>query len=195
MTDDPTVKIDELVKVGDEIETFVMRVNDVEGTVMLSKKRLDMAKNWDDIDDARAEKRIVEGYVVEENKGGIVASVSGVRVFIPASQTGLPKDTPMSSLLKTKVKLRITEVNQARRRVVGSIRAVLVEERRAKADQIWNEIEVGKRYQGTVKSMTSYGAFVDIGGIDGMVHVSELSWTRIRQPSIFCRSGTSWTST
>ena len=109
--------------------------------------------------------------------------MNGVRVFIPASQTGLPKDTPMSSLMKTKVKLRITEVNQARRRVVGSIRAVLVEERRAKADQIWNEIEVGKRYQGTVKSMTSYGAFVDIGGIDGMVHVSELSWTRIRQPS------------
>ena len=183
LTDDPSAKINEILKVGDEIETFVMRVNDVEGTVMLSKKRLDMAKNWDDIDDARAEKRIVEGFVVEENKGGVVASVNSVRVFIPASQTGIPKDTPMSTLLKTKVRLRITEVNQARRRVVGSIRAVLVEERRAKAEKIWNEIEVGKHYYGTVKSMTSYGAFIDIGGIDGMVHVSELSWTRIRQPS------------
>jgi 4-hydroxy-3-methylbut-2-enyl diphosphate reductase len=89
----------------------------------------------------------------------------------------------MTSLLKTKVKLRITEVNQSRRRVVGSIRAVINEERREKAEKIWNEIEVGKKYQGVVKSMTSYGAFIDIGGIDGMVHVSELSWTRIHQPS------------
>jgi ribosomal protein S1 len=89
----------------------------------------------------------------------------------------------MSTMLKTKVKLRITEVNQSRRRVVGSIRAVSNEERREKTDTIWNEIEVGKKYTGVVKSMTSYGAFVDIGGIDGMIHVSELSWTRIKQPS------------
>ncbi len=183
LTDDPNAKAEDLVKVGDEIETYVMRVNDVEGTVMLSKKRLDSAKSWDSIDAARAEKTTVEGIVVEENKGGVVASVKGIRVFIPASQTGLAKDVPMSTLLKSKVKMRITEVNQARRRVVGSIRAVASEERRAKAEQIWNEIEVGKRYKGVVKSLTSYGAFVDIGGIDGMIHVSEISWLRIRQPS------------
>ncbi len=183
LSDDPNVKPEDIVKVGDEIETYVMRVNDVEGTVMLSKKRIDAAKAWDVIIDAMNDKTPMEGIVVEDNKGGVVASVGGIRVFIPASQTGLAKDEPMSTLLKKNVKLRITEVNQARRRVVGSIKAIANEERRARVEQIWNEIEVGKRYNGVVKSMTSYGAFVDIGGIDGMVHVSELSWSRIRQPS------------
>ncbi|MBQ9858631.1 MAG: S1 RNA-binding domain-containing protein, partial [Oscillospiraceae bacterium] len=115
--------------------------------------------------------------------GGVVVMVKGLRVFVPASQTGIPKDEPMTSLLKEKVKLRITEVNQSRRRIVGSIRAVAYEERKAKADAVWNEIEEGKKYTGVVKSMTSYGAFVDIGGIDGMIHVSEISWSRIKQPS------------
>ena len=183
LTDDPTVKVDDIVKVGDKIETFVLRVNDVEGMVMLSKKRLDSVKNWEDIETAKNDKTIVEGVVTEENKGGIVVSVKGVRVFVPASQTGVPKDQPMTPLVKTKVRLRITEVNHSRRRVVGSIRAVLSDERREKMEKIWSEIENGKVYDGVVKSMTSYGAFVDIGGIDGMVHVSELSWTRINQPS------------
>ena len=189
LTDDPTAKAEDIIKIGDTIETFVLRVNDVEGTVMLSKKRLDSVKSWDDIDTAKNDRTTVEGVVTEENKGGIVVSVRGVRVFVPASQTGLPKETPMTTLVKTKVKLRITEVNQARRRVVGSIRAVANEERREKTDQIWNEIEVGKKYTGVVKSMTSYGAFVDIGGIDGMIHVSELSWTRIHQPSDVLKIG------
>ena len=180
---DPNAKVEDIVKVGDEVEAFVMRVNDVEGTVMLSKKRLDSVKSWDVIEELRANKETVEGVVTEENKGGVVVTVKGLRVFVPASQTGIPKDQPMTELLKQTVKLRITEVNQSRRRIVGSIRAVAYEERKAKAEAIWNEIEVGKVYTGTVKSMTSYGAFVDIGGIDGMVHVSEISWSRIKQPS------------
>ncbi len=183
LTDEPGVNVNDIVKVGDQIEAYVMRVNDVEGTVMLSKKRLDSVKAWNGVAEARNTRAVVEGTVVEENKGGVVVSVKGVRVFVPASQSGLPKDTPMSELLKKKVRLHITEVNQPRRRVVGSIRAVLNEERRARAEAVWNEIEVGKRYHGVVKSLTSYGAFVDIGGIDGMVHVSELTWRRIHQPS------------
>ncbi len=183
LTDEAGVNVNDVVKVGDEIEAYVMRVNDVEGTVMLSKKRLDSVKAWDNVAEARNTKAVVEGTVIEENKGGVVVSVKGVRVFVPASQSGLPKDTPMTELLKKKVRLHITEVNQPRRRVVGSIRAVQFEERRQRAEAIWNEIEVGKRYHGTVKSLTSYGAFVDIGGIDGMVHVSELTWRRIHQPS------------
>ncbi len=182
-TDEPGVNVADIIKAGDEIEAYVMRVNDVEGTVMLSKKRLDSVKNWDSIVDARASHAVVEGTVVEENKGGVVVNVKGVRVFVPASQSGLPKDAPMTELLKRKVKLMIREVNQPRKRVVGSIRDVTVSERRAKAEATWNEIEVGKRYHGVVKSLTSYGAFVDIGGVDGMVHVSELSWKRIHQPS------------
>ena len=183
LTDDPTAKVEDLVKIGDEIETYVMRVNDQEGVVTLSKKRLDTVKSWDDIEQAREEHTTVEGVVTEENKGGVVVSIKGVRVFVPASQTGLPRETPMSQLLKQHVRLRITEVNRARRRVVGSIRAVEAEERAAKAAEVWANSEENKRYTGTVKSLTSYGAFVDIGGVDGMVHISELSWSRIKHPS------------
>ncbi len=183
LSDDPDFVVSDMIKVGDEIEAFVMRVNDVEGTVMLSKKRLDSIKGWDSIEQAREDRTTVEGVVIEENKGGIVVSVGGVHVFVPASQTGLPKDAPMSELLKQKVQLRITEVNRARRRVVGSIRAIQQEERRAKAEEIWNTIEENKEYEGVVKSLTSYGAFVDIGGVDGMIHISELSWSRVRHPS------------
>lgn len=182
LTDDLDAKVEDIVQIGSEVETYVMRVNDVEGTVMLSKKRLDTVKNWDTIEKARVDRTTLEGIVVEENKGGIVASVLGVRVFIPASQTGLSKNEPFSSLMRKRVKLRITEVNQSRRRVVGSIRIVRSEERKAASDKTWNEIEIGKRYKGVVKSLTSYGAFVDIGGVDGMVHVSELSWSRIKSP-------------
>ena len=183
LTDDPTVKVEDIVKVGDEIETYVMRVNDAEGVVTLSKKRLDTVKSWDDVEAAREAGTVVEGVITEENKGGVVASVKGVRVFIPASQTGLPRDASMSSLLKQKVRMKITEVNRARRRVVGSIRAVEQAERAEKAAKVWAEIENGKHYNGVVKSLTSYGAFVDIGGVDGMVHISELSWSRIKHPS------------
>ena len=183
LSDDPNVKPEDVVKVGDEIETYVMRVNDQEGVVTLSKKRLDTAKSWEDIEKAREDKSPVEGFVTEENKGGVVVSVKGVRVFVPASQTGLPRNTPMTELVKQRVRLRITEVNRARHRVVGSIRALQFEERAAAAAKVWESIEVGKHYTGTVKSLTSYGAFVDIGGVDGMVHISELSWSRIKHPS------------
>lgn len=182
-TDDNDTPVDQLVHVGDTIEACVVRVNDIEGTVMLSKKRLDAAKAWTVIEQASDNGEILEGVVTEDNKGGVVATVKGIRVFVPASQTGLGKDAEMSELLKQHVRLKITEVNRGRRRVVGSIRAVQREERREKAEAIWNDIEVGKHYKGVVKSLTGYGAFVDIGGIDGMIHVSELSWSRIKQPS------------
>ncbi len=180
---DDGIKVEDAVKVGDEIEAVVVRVNDVEGTVMLSKKRLDAAKSWTAVESAVEDGTILEGVVTEENKGGIVVNVKGIRVFVPASQSGLPKDAEMSQLLKQKVRVKITEVNRGRKRVVGSIRAVAQKERRERAEAIWNEIEVGKKYHGTVKSMTGYGAFVDIGGIDGMVHVSEMSWSRIKNPA------------
>lgn len=186
---DPTVKPDEAFKVGDEIEVIVVRVNDVEGTVMLSKKRLESVKSWDDIETACEEKTVVEGIITEENKGGLVANVKGVRVFIPASQTGIPKGGELSQLMRQTVQMKISEVNRARRRVVGSIRAVTAEARKAASEKIWSEIEVDKKYNGTVKSLTSYGAFVDIGGVDGMVHVSELSWSRVKNPAEVVKVG------
>ena len=183
LSDDPNVKAEDIIHVGDQIETYVVRVNDVEGYAELSKKRLDAAKVWENIEQAVEEKTVLEGTVTEENKGGIVVSVKGVRVFVPASQSGQPRGADLSAMVKQKVQLRITEVNRARRRVVGSIRAVEAEERAAKAAEVWANIEENKRYTGTVKSLTSYGAFVDIGGVDGMVHISELSWSRIKHPS------------
>ncbi|MDO4516023.1 MAG: bifunctional 4-hydroxy-3-methylbut-2-enyl diphosphate reductase/30S ribosomal protein S1 [Bacillota bacterium] len=183
LSDDPSVKVEDIVKIGDEIETYVMRVNDMEGVATLSKKRLDTVKNWDAIEAAVEDKTVMEGVVTEDNKGGIVVNVKGIRVFVPASQTGMPRGADLSEMIKERVQLRITEVNRSRRRVVGSIRAVAAEARAAKAAEVWENIEVGKRYEGTVKSLTSYGAFVDIGGVDGMVHVSELSWSRIKNPA------------
>ena len=180
---DAGLKVEDAVKIGETIEAIVVRVNDVEGTAMLSKRRLDSAKAWNDVEEAVENNAVLEGVVTEENKGGVVVNVNGVRVFVPASQTDLPREAELSQLLKKTVKLRITEVNRGRKRVVGSIRRVAQVERRERVEKLWNEMEVGKKYHGVVKSLTSYGAFVDIGGVDGMVHVSELSWGRIHQPS------------
>lgn len=180
---DDGIKVEDAVKVGDEIEAVVVRVNDVEGTAMLSKKRLDATKVWNDVENAVEDGTVLEGVVTETNKGGVVVSVKGVRVFVPASQTDLPREADLNELVKKTVRLKITEVNKARKRVVGSIRRVAQAERRERTEAIWNEIEIGKKYHGVVKSLTSYGAFVDIGGIDGMVHVSELSWGRVHNPA------------
>ena len=186
---DPSVKPEDILKVGDEIEVFVVRVNDAEGTVQLSKKKLDGLKVWDEIEAVCESKETVEGTITEENKGGVVANVKGIRVFIPASQSGIAKGGELGALKGQTVKMKITEVNRARRRVVGSIRAVNAEARKAAVEKIWSEIEVGKKYHGVVKSLTSYGAFVDIGGVDGMVHVSELSWRRIKNPAEVVKVG------
>ena len=186
---DPTVKPEDVLKVGDEIEVFVVRVNDQEGTVQLSRKKLEGMKVWDDMAAWAEEKTTVEGTITEENKGGLVANVKGIRVFIPASQSGIAKGGDMAAEVGKTVQLKITEVNRARRRVIGSIRAVNAEERKANREKIWAEIEEGKKYQGVVKSLTSYGAFVDIGGVDGMVHVSELSWNRIKNPAEVVKVG------
>ena len=186
---DPSVKPEDILKVGDEIEVFVVRVNDQEGTVQLSKKKLDGMKIWDEMATFVEEKTTVEGVITEENKGGLVATVKGIRVFIPASQSGVAKGGDMAAEVGKTVKLKVTEVNRARRRVIGSIRAVNSEARKANQEKIWTEIEEGKKYHGTVKSLTSYGAFVDIGGVDGMVHVSELSWNRIKTPAEVVKVG------
>lgn len=183
LSDDPAYNVEEHIHPNDEIEAVVVRVNDVEGIITLSKKRVDQLKGWESIEVAKEEHTIVEGTVIEENRGGVVATAFGVRVFIPASQTGVPKDESMSKLVKTRQSFYVTEINRQRKRVVGSIRAVQQEARRAAAEKIWETIEVGNEYEGTVKSLTSYGAFVDIGGVDGMIHISELSWGRIKSPS------------
>ena len=180
---DPNARPEDLVKVGDEMDLLIMRTNDQEGTIMLSKKRLDAAKGWETVSAAEESQEILTGVVTEVIKGGLIAVSNGVRVFIPASQATASRGDSLDELLKKEVKFRIIEVNRSRRRAVGSIRSVLKDERKVLADKFWETAEEGKEYDGVVKSLTAYGAFVDLGGIDGMIHISELSWGRIKHPS------------
>ncbi|MCI5655848.1 MAG: bifunctional 4-hydroxy-3-methylbut-2-enyl diphosphate reductase/30S ribosomal protein S1 [Candidatus Pseudoruminococcus sp.] len=189
LSNDPNAKAEDLVKIGDELDLLIMRTNDQEGTIMLSKKRLDAIKGWDEIIKANEEDTPVTGFVTDVVKGGVIAVANGVRVFIPASQATATRGEPLENLLKKEVTFKIIEVNKGRRRAVGSIRAILKEERQKLADKFWETAEIGKKYTGTVKSLTSYGAFVDIGGIDGMIHISELSWGRIKHPSEVVKVG------
>lgn len=183
LTDDPNAKIEDLVKVGDTLDLLIMRTNDQEGTIMLSKKRVDAQKGWDVIKEALESKEVLTGVVTEINNGGVIAVTNGVKVFIPASQATASRNESTEGLLKKEVSFRIIDVNDRRRRAVGSIRSVLNEEKNKAREEFWKNCEVGKTYTGTVKSLTSYGAFVDIGGVDGMIHISELSWNRIKHPS------------
>ena len=183
VTDDNSVKMTDLYKKGDKIEAFVIRVSDVEGVAELSKKRADSDKNWLSVVAACESGEIIEGKVIEAVKGGIVVLVNGAnQVFVPGSHTGVPKDGDLTAMVGQIVKLRVIEI-RAPKKAIGSIRSVLREERRAKEAEFWATIENGKVFTGAVKSMTSYGAFVDLGGVDGMVHVSELSWKRIKSPA------------
>ncbi len=171
------------VHVGDVLDLIVMRTNDQEGTVMLSKKRFDSTRIWDNLLEAQENGTVLEGKVQEVIKGGVLVISKGIRVFIPASQATASRGDSLEELLHTTVQFRILEVNRARRRAVGSIRSVLRDQRKEQEAAFWSEIEEGKVYTGKVKSLTSYGAFVDLGGVDGMVHISELSWKRIKNPS------------
>ena len=186
---DPNAKPCDIVKVGDVITLRVLHVNDAEGTMVLSKTKVDAEKNFQRVLDAAGTEEILEGTVVEVIKGGVVVVSDGVRVFVPASQATATKGEALEGLLKQNVKFRVLEANEQRKRAVGSIRSVLNEERKAKQAELWNSIEVGNTYTGKVKSLTSYGAFVDLGGVDGMVHVSELSWLRVAKPSDVVKVG------
>ena len=183
LSEDPSVKPADIVKVGDEITLKVLHVNDADGTMTLSKKKVDAEKNFQAIEEAAGTDEILEGTVVEVVKGGVIVVTDGVRVFIPASQATASRNEALEGLLKQNVKFRVLEVNAQRKRAIGSIKSVLNEERKAKQAAFWENVEVGQVFEGKVKSLTSYGAFVDLGGVDGMVHVSELSWLRVAKPA------------
>ena len=189
LTEDPNAKPEDIVSKGDKLELLVVRVNDVEGTVMLSKKRLDAQAGFERVMNAADTGEILEGVVTEVIKGGVLALTNGVKVFIPASHATLSRNEPLEDLLKKKVSFKILEVNRHRRRAVGSIRLVIKEQRKEQEAKFWETVEIGKNYDGVVKSLTDYGAFVDLGGVDGMVHISELSWGKIRHPSQVVKVG------
>ncbi len=182
VTDDPSAKLENLFKVGDKIEAVAVRVSDIDGIATLSKKKVDAQNNWQKIVDAAENDTVIEGKITETVKGGVVAYALSNRVFIPASQTMVPRNGNLASIVGTVQKFKIIEVNPEKHHAVGSIRKPAVEERKANEENFWANIEEGKHYVGKVKSLTNYGAFVDLGGVDGMVHSSELSWTRISNP-------------
>ncbi len=173
----------ELVHIGDELELLIMRTNDQEGTIMLSKKRVDAKKGWDTVVAASESGDVLEGIVTDVIKGGVLVVSNGVKIFVPASLASASRMEDLTPLLKQTVRFKVIEINQSRRRAVGSVRAVAREERKEKEEAFFAQAEVGQKYTGTVKSLTSYGAFVDLGGVDGMVHISELSWKHIKHPS------------
>lgn len=189
LTDDPGKKPSDVLSVGDEVELIVTKINDQEGIVMLSKKKVDELVGFDNIVKAKDEDKVLEGIVQNVVKGGILVSVDGVKIFVPASQTGVGRDKSLEVLLKQKVELKVIETNESRRRAVGSIKAVSKAQKEAAKAKFWETAEVDKVYKGEVKSITSYGVFVDLGGIDGMVHISELSWSRIKHPSQVVKTG------
>ena len=179
---DPNVNLVDEVKVDDKLNLIIMKISDQEGTAMLSKRRYDAIAGWDNIKAAKDSGEILKGVVREIIKGGVVVYVDNVKVFIPASQATASRNDSLEELKGKEVSFRIIEIGRGRR-AVGSIRSVLREEKKAAEEKIWANIAVGDRFTGTVKSLTSYGAFVDIGGVDGMIHISELSWARIKNPS------------
>ena len=183
ITDDPAAKLPEMFKIGDQIEVFVIRVEDGKGIATVSKTRVDRDNSWVVLKDAYDNGTTLEGKVVSVIKGGVLVSTSGNTVFVPASQTGIAKGGDLSVLVGTTQKIRLLEFDTVKKKALGSIKVVLNEEKKAREEEIWASLEVGKHFMGTVKNLTPYGAFVDIGGVDGMVHNTELSWKRIKHPS------------
>lgn len=186
---EPIDKCEDVVSVGDEIDLVIMKTDDQDGVLKLSKKLVDAQKGWDDIVAAKENDEILEGTVTQVIRGGVLVTTKGTRVFVPASLSGVPRNQELDSIKGQTVRFKIIDINPARRRAVGSIKVVADAERKEKQDAVWATLEVGKKMTGTVKSLTSYGAFVDLGGIDGMIHISELSWSRIKHPSEVVKVG------
>ena len=189
ITDDPSLEPSDVVKEGDAIRVYVVGVNDAEGKVVLSRKKLVAIESWNKIKTAYESGEIMEGKVIRAVKGGVLVSADGAQIFVPARQASDRYVSDLQSLVGETLKVKLIELDERRKRVVGSARVLLEAERKAKEEEFWASAEVGKHYSGTVKSLTSFGAFVDIGGIDGLVHISELSWNKIKHPSEVCAVG------
>jgi 4-hydroxy-3-methylbut-2-enyl diphosphate reductase len=188
-TDDVDFNPAESIKVGEEIEVFVVRVNDGEGNVQLSKKKIDSIKGWDKLVQAYQNKTPVKVKITEIVKGGAISVTSGIKIFIPASQISNRFVKDINEFSKQVMDIRIIEYNEQKKKFVGSARVLLEEERASKENEIWGNIEIGKKYTGTVKNLMDFGAFVDIGGVDGLIHLSELSWTKVKHPSQVLKLG------
>ncbi len=186
LTNDATADINDLVKVGEELDVYVIHVSDRDGVVKLSKKKIDAAKGMENLRAAFENKETLTGRVTELVRGGAIIISEGVRIFIPASECSERYLADLGVLLNTEQQFRLIRMGDDRRgrqKVVGSIKIIAKEESDKKAAEFWAGAEVGQKRTGVVKSLTSFGAFVDIGGVDGLIHISELSPIRISHPS------------
>ena len=183
ITDSNDEKLSDLFKIGDAVDASVISVSDRDGIAILSKKKVDVVKNWNKIVEYQASGETVNAKITEATKGGVVAVIDGVRVFVPASMTGVAKDGDMGALVGTTQEVKVVEIKDDKKKAIASIKAVLREKKKAEKEAFWASIEEGTVIEGTVKSLASYGAFVDLGAVDGLVHITELSWKRLKHPS------------
>jgi small subunit ribosomal protein S1 len=173
------------VKIGDEIEVEVVKVNDGEGNVLLSQRNIVNRKHWDEIVAQYDAGEFVDGVGKEAVKGGLLADVKGIRTFIPASQLSMRYVEKIGEFVGQDMKLKIIELDKSKKRIVASRKAVLIAEESEKKKEIWESLKAreGEIIQGTVRRLADFGAFVDVGGVDGLVHVTDLSWGRVHHPS------------
>ncbi|MDO4543854.1 MAG: 30S ribosomal protein S1 [Clostridia bacterium] len=180
---DPEVNVNELVKEGDSIDVEVVKVNDGEGNVLLSRRNVEGKKLWDDMLKEDIVGKVFESVCKEVVKGGIVVDINGIRAFIPASQAAVRYVENLSTFVGKEMKVKILEVDTERKRIVASAKQAILEERAAAKKAKWDALVVGSKVMGTVRRITDFGAFVDIGGIDGLVHVTDAAWGRVKHPS------------
>ncbi len=179
---DPEAEID--VKEGEEIDVEVVKVNDGEGNVLLSRKNVQSKKFWDDLMAEETEGKTFEAVVKEVVKGGLIAEMEGgVRTFIPASHVSTKYVENLSEYVGKAMKVKVLEIDKQRKRIVASIKQVLLEEAAAREQAKWDALVVGSKIHGIVRRITDFGAFVDIGGLDGLVHVTDAAWGRVKHPS------------
>lgn len=190
LTNDPNAEVEDIVKPGDVIDAVVVKVDDSVGTAALSKKRVDAQLGLEKLQAVKESAETIEGTVAQVVKGGVIVIYENTRVFIPASHTGVPRGGKLDDLLKKSVKFKIIEVtNERGGRVVGSIRQANKEVRDAERAKFWESIEVGQKFEGEVRSIESYGVFVDIGPVDGLVHTADLTWNRVGHPKDIVKVG------
>ncbi len=189
LTNDPNATVADVVSIGDEIDAIVTKVDDSIGVIFLSKKRVDAALGLEKITASKDANETLEGVVTAAVKGGVIVIANGIRVFIPASQTGVPRSGKLEDLVKKTVQFKVIEINEQRGRVVGSIRQANKEVRDAEKAKFWESIEVGQKFEGEVRSIEDYGVFVDIGAVDGLVRTSELTWNRVGHPKDIVKEG------
>lgn len=190
LTNDPNAEVSDVVKPGDVIDAVVVKVDDSVGTAALSKKRVDAQIGLEKLQEVKDAGETIEGTVAQVVKGGVIVIYENTRVFIPASHTGVPRGGKLDDLLKKPVRFKIIEVtNERGGRVVGSIRQANKELRDAERVKFWESIEVGQKFEGEVRSIESYGVFVDIGPVDGLVHTADLTWNRVGHPKDIVKIG------